>query len=958
MKIARIIFLFVYLSTDCKSQNASKIPVLLKQLFFSKSDSAKVEAYRDLCFNYSHANADSGIYYGKKGLEIAQKINFIKGIGDCYNSIGWCQIRKGDYVEAKKNLLLAKSYFEKTGNKCYIAVVYNNLGSLFYNQNLYADALENYIKSVKLTDGCADVGFKASGIYSIGTIYNAQKEYRQAINYFNQAEKINILNADSNKAAECYNGIGNAFLGMQNYDSAIFYLQKAINLYSLYDNINGVAYAQESIGSIFLEKKNFSKALENFEAAKKNFEALGSLSDVCYELTMISGAYRKMGDLNTAIQYQKKALAIADSNQFLSTKQKAMESLSELYALQNEYKNAYNYFKESIFLKDSVDSKNQQTKLDELKTKFETEKKDKQIELLNKNKIIDLAESAKQKQLKNIFIAGAIMLLLLAMILYNRYQIKRKSALELEEKNKIIQKEKERAEKSEKFKQQFLANMSHEIRTPMNSILGMTELLEDTALEENQKKYFDAIKHSSQNLLVIINDILDLTKLEVGKMTLESISFNLIELIENIELLFQYKLNEKKLELIIDVHTKVPQFIFSDPTRLQQILVNLIGNAIKFTEKGKICLMITKENENLHFFIKDTGIGIPSEKIKQIFDSFTQSNTGDSRKYGGTGLGLTISKNLIELFGGNIFVKSELNKGSEFSFFIPLCIDKKTPHLGREEKEKDYFSSEINQSIHVILVEDNEYNRMLVIDGLKRKIENIRITIAKNGKQAIHLLSSMETLDPSEKMIVLMDIQMPEMDGFETTKKIRSEFEAPIKNLPIIAITASVIKSDLEKCIDAGMNDYISKPFKIVELVSKVLKHTQSNQLVSKNQANIEEKENSHHENRITDLSYLHNFTEGDAVEIKKYIAIFNNRIPVGLAEAEAALKQKDYGSVLSILHSLKPLMVSVGLSESEKIISSLENSGSKINEDERMTQFFLIKKECFKALEELQQVI
>lgn len=379
---------------------------------------------------------------------------------------------------------------------------------------------------------------------------------------------------------------------------------------------------------------------------------------------------------------------------------------------------------------------------------------------------------------------------------------------------------KKQAENAAIAKSEFLSNMSHEIRTPMNAIIGLTEILLKGSYKGKELENLRAIKYSADNLLVIINDILDFSKIEAGKLTFENISFEIREKLGLIERTMFFKAKEKDLDFNIKVNDNVPKYLSGDPFRLNQILVNLIGNAIKFTKKGKVEVTVTniKSEDNhalIRFDVTDTGIGIPESKIKSIFESFSQAYTSVTRNYGGTGLGLAISERLVSMQKGSLTVKSTVNKGSVFTCEIPFNIAIGAVTTQDEELAgiTDYASLEGRK---ILIAEDNAVNQLLIKQILKRW--KVDYKVVSNGKEALDELSN------TYYDVILLDLQMPIMDGITAAKKIR-ELDGLQSKIPVIALTADAFVETRQNVVDSGFSDFITKPYKEQDLYNTIRKH-------------------------------------------------------------------------------------------------------------------------------------
>lgn len=497
-----------------------------------------------------------------------------------------------------------------------------------------------------------------------------------------------------------------------------------------------------------------------------------------------------------------------------------------------------------------------------------------------------------------------------------------------------LEKELKKAKRDEmelrKSKELFFASMSHELRTPLNAISGYSKLLLSKNLLKTEKKYINAIHSAGQNLLTVVNDILDVGKLEADKMSFEEIPFDPRAVISSVVNLLKLQANEKGIKIVQKIDANVPVLVSGDPVRLNQILINLVGNALKFTEKGRITIQLdSREIENgktfFIFSVKDTGIGIAKDNIPALFNAYSQTGTDITRKYGGSGLGLAIVKQLTEKQGGTIAVKSQLGKGSSFIVAIPFKTEAgKIKPAGRKNIHR---AVKAHSHLNILLADDNELNQQLGIDILQGYGHTVEI--ARDGREAI------EKISRNKFDVILMDVNMPEMNGIEATTYIRKKMGNPLNKIPIIALTAGVMEKEVKKLIAAGMNDYLAKPIDpdmLREKIESVLgQHKQENLFDEKKiTAPVNNKIKTH-----IDLGNLFRILNEKKEFVVEVINLFIKSVPLTVSEIESSYKNKNWEELRRAAHKIRSSLATMGMEHPASLAETIENdaikNGSKV---------------------------
>ncbi|MBK7763011.1 MAG: tetratricopeptide repeat protein [Bacteroidetes bacterium] len=801
------------------------------------------------------------------------KIKFDEGLGRGLNLKGACYWMKGEYNNGLDILKQALAIAKELKLDALKARIYNNYGNIYRDLGDLSNASKYYQWALEINEELSDELAQSSILINISNIHFDLYDYDNALEYAKRCLEIFKKYNDQSRLITVYHTLGNIYFKKEDYDNALINFKNSLKLTE--PNAIGHMLANSGIGKVYYKLKNYDRARFYLFQAYEQSEALSNAEGLIISDFYLARVNIDEGNYKAALSHLDNAFDIATE---LSRKHDMM-SMHELYA------NVYE-------------------KLNDIPKAYEN---------------LKLFESLKEE-------------------IFQQNTINKLRNLQIRHELEFAVKEKEVAEQSARLKQEFIANMSHEIRTPMNAIVGMTRLLLEKDPRSDQMKYLNAITQSADNLLVIINDILDFSKIEAGKITIESIHFSLRNVLKNVVTLLVFKAEEKGIQIKYIIDESVPDGLIGDPTRLGQILMNLAGNAVKFTERGYVhiyCRVLeqTEHTIVIAFDITDTGIGISEEYVSKIFESFTQAGTDVARRFGGTGLGLTISKQLVELMDGTIDVSSKLNEGTTFTFMLPFRLSDETAYMPEEELLISDENIALLNKTKLLLVDDNEFNRILAVDTLHTVAPDMIVETAGTGLKAIDMIKS------ADFDIVLMDIQMPEMNGMDATKKIRREAEGDKKKIKILAMTANVMRDDIEHYIETGMNDHVPKPFKKSELFSKILLHIdkvniskrepiskqkKANDSISSDEEQAKLPENSN--SKVTDFRFLISFAGTDTAKQKKYILIFLENTPKLVKQLQTGMQRKDYSQIQIAAHSLKSQLKYMGIQEDVSHAAEIES--------------------------------
>jgi signal transduction histidine kinase/CheY-like chemotaxis protein len=813
---------------------------------------------------------------------------------------------------------------------------YNLKGSCYWLQGEYELGLEQLHKANYIARNIEDKRLEARVLNNFGNIYRDLGDLAKALNYYESALDINEALGDEFAQSINLTSISNLLYDLADYDSALDYALRCLPIFERAHDTSRLITIHNTLGNIYFKQKNFKTALKHFE---ENIQQ--SDPDTAAHIMAQSGlgkVYYLMDDIENARHYLTDSLQKAEKMAYGEVQIICHFYLGKLKMDEGNYRQSLKHLLAGFQLAEEYSRKHDLMSIHEaLSTVY-----DNMGDIPKAFHHLKAYESLKEE-------------------IFKQATLNQLRNLQVSQQIELARKEKEVAERTAQLKQQFMANMSHEIRTPMNAIVGMTRLLLSKNPREDQLKYLNAIQQSATNLLVIINDILDLSKIEAGKIVIEQTDFSLREVLQSVQDMLLFKAEEKGISFEVLTDPEIPERFIGDPVRINQILINLAGNAVKFTERGGVTVRVfsSKKEGKQHtigFDIIDTGIGIAEDYVEKIFESFTQAGSDISRKFGGTGLGLTISKQLVSLMHGNITVKSKLGEGTTFTVLIPL-LESDVQHTEKPQRLVDEAMLERLAKTRILLVEDNEFNRLVAEDTLKDLLPGITIDVAVNGEEAVKKVSH------NYYDMVLMDIQMPIMNGVDATLAIRKTLQAPAKDTRIIAMTANVLQEDVQRYFEVGMNAYVSKPFQTDELLLKMalmLEGASSNmQAIEGATPNPAPKPQLPEiPDHVTDMKFLQQFTGGNPEKLNKYVGMFLENAPRLLQTIETALASKDYPALKIAAHSLKPQLSYMGVKEEVSRIFLIEQTASEgVNTEGLPLLIENLKRVCQKAFEELKNL-
>ncbi|MBK6642463.1 MAG: tetratricopeptide repeat protein [Bacteroidetes bacterium] len=817
----------------------------------------------------------------EKALNLAKNAQFSTGIGECLLELGNIQNEKGNTRQALSLLHEATALYERIAAPLRACESEQAISDICFRIGNYQEALESQLKALNFARHSENISLKGSIYNRLGEIYKALTDYNKAIENHELALRIFDESGNESMVSITNYYIGNCYNWADNLDKSYEYLDRSLTQADSLSNPELQVKPTGSLAILFTKLKEYDKSLDYFFKAIDYVNITGNVILKADLLKSLGNLYIETGEYTKAISILNESLQIAETLKVKYPKNLIHRFLADAYEKAGDYRNALTHYKNFNSL--SGELMNEEVVL-----------KTKGIQLR-----YDLEETLKEKEL---------------------------------------------AEKTVLLKDQFIANISHEIRTPLNGVLGMANLLADTNPTPEQLEYINTIKLSANNLIVIINDILDYSKIHSGEIRFESSEFRIKELLTGMVQVLKVKAEEKKIKLNLTIDDNLPELLIGDAVRLNQILLNLLNNSVKFTDKGSVSLdMQLVESHDLTikilFKVTDTGIGISSDKIHSIFDSFTQANYDKNRVFGGTGLGLTIVKQLVQLQGGSISVNSTLGSGSVFKVELPFKLLKKLEKTTGGKKAGSKIPLNDLSDVTILLVEDNKVNQFLAQKLLNKM--GFQVEIANNGTEAV------ASLQAGKFDVILMDVQMPVMNGYELTQVIRTTLPHPVNQIPIIALTAYASNHEKEKALALGMSDYITKPYSPHELLTTILKQVNGKPKVAEVAPAPSESSITVEDIRNSSEKLILLFS-GSTEDVMSLLHMLIGQIPQLLGESEDHIRQQNWPATFQAVHKLKSSVNLLKINILHNLVAELEEfSRDQIHTERIPAVFDDFKKAC-----------
>jgi len=853
MKKLLILTIILYFQSNEVSSQTANID-RLTTLLNKAEDTARVNILIKLSNEYANSNLDRADGIAQEALRLSDLLDYQEGLIKSYNSLSHIISSKGNYEEGYNYCQKAIQLSEKTGNKELIAQSYNHLFIIHFKKGDYIQALPAAEKSMEIAREINSVRMLAQGNDNIGIIKGINGLHTEAIEYFMESLRLFEELEDEAQIGKALLHLGHTFELAGSYEKALEYLKRSLEVQQRIGNKFNEAWSLVNIGVTYSRMNKVDTALSYYERSleiaeqikdhrliltnldniggkyslMKDFEKANAYLQRAYDLSEKSGVnsrtvyitgnlaenYLYMGQFDSAKFFGEKQLELALNSGLISEQKVAYYILAQVYDSLNDHKSAYKALQNYITVNDTIFSREKSQQIEELRESYEAEQKEQAIANLEK-------EKNAERFRRNTFAGTALLILLIGGLLYNNQRIKTRKNKELLKKEQEV----------DQMKLQFFANITHEFRTPLTLIMGPIEMMKSESKNPKIHQHLNVMKMNASRLLDLINQLLELSKLESGSLKLNASQGNLVPVVKGIVMSFESIAETKEIELTIKSSAEEMD-IYYDREKLEKVLINLLSNAIKFTpEKGKIQVELVKTDQHLDIYVRDSGRGIPTIDLDRIFDRFYQSENSDESS--GTGIGLALTKELIELHYGSIQVKNKDDQGTEFIIQLPLGH----AHLSEEEKSsadepeilsdtfigKDYPIDEVMiekivnneaetfQKPLLLLIEDNTDVRNYIVEILE---SNYQILEAKDGEEGLQI--AIEKIPD----IIISDVMMPKKDGYEVCSALKQNEKT--SHVPIILLTAKITTEDKIQGLENQADAYVTKPFEPKELLVRV----------------------------------------------------------------------------------------------------------------------------------------